>query len=238
MFGIKKWTIALAITVIFWVGYWCFLFPYYPSEPIQDVYPILFLDYDVMNEYGFSHFSINLKILFCLLFYCIYHFQLSVFSENTSYISMVCNHLSKKQLVRMIIKELLLDHMWYWIVGVFNYCLVTVVSTIVLQQLSFDATLFHSFCIYWFKYIFIICVILLVIRLLLFIEEKPQLMISGYIVFMILFILDFLLDTRFISYVSSLNLQIIYLLIVGGIGMVIGVIAVYRFINSKEYFYD
>ena len=239
MFKINRNKICLYITIIFWLGYLLFLLPYSNGDEYAKIAGLQFMNYDVYEQYNFDRFSIGHIVLYFFMFYMIYHNQITVLLENNSYMSMVFNRFDRRKIFLMTLKETLSDHLIYIIVGILNFIIIDSFNNLmIIGQININITGIVLLSLYFIKYIYYIFLITFLLRCMLFMMNKSESIIYGYIGFIGLYLLDYLINTNFITLSNSINEEIIWLTIMVLLGSVIMIIVSNIFFKSKEFYND
>lgn len=99
MAGLNKKKVIISIVLFFSFAYFFFWLPL--KFDVSFIYGtnIIFLNFSVFETYNLETFNIKYLTLFFLFFYLVYHQQISVINENTSFISMYMNKKVRKKLL-------------------------------------------------------------------------------------------------------------------------------------------
>lgn len=193
----------LKISIFFIGSYIIYFLPYFKEVEYLELLNILFLNYKEFSDYGLSKINIMYSVLFIILFYILYHGQLSGIQENSSFMSIVLYKMGKKTASLWIIKETLYSTIQLYIVVVSIILLIHVSSS----SLSLKFLQESSILLLWMylsKYFMFLFGMVASVRLASIIRSLPVNIVAPYILFFSLFIIDFSLETSFITKSSSL----------------------------------
>ncbi|MEG0176594.1 hypothetical protein [Anaerorhabdus sp.] len=239
MAGLNRKLLVIKVATIFLIGYFLFLLPQHVDIPYIDSYHLQFLNYDIYAQFGYFKGSMSFIVLFILLFYFIYHSQISVLSENTSYLSMVFTRFKRKEIIYAVLKDSLIDNGIAYITGICCVILLDIISNfIVYRMIMFSLIEYVMFSIYYFKIIIYIYVITSGLRLMTFVKNTGRYTIYGYIGFIVALMLDLFLNTRFIGMSCSASQTIIWCLVDSLLSLFILYRVIRKFLKEKEFYYD
>lgn len=213
-----------------------FLIPNYNNQS-EDLFHILFLDFDILTKYGISRFNIEFLVINFLLFFYFLNAQISDLLENTSFLSMTSHKQKKNKLINTILKETLLDNIAYMIISLFSILgLCLIMDHLYLNQISLTLTSVLNLTVFLVKYFMYLCIEVVCLKLYALIHSINHEEILPYIVLVMSLLMDYYLGTAFFSITAHYSTMLIYLAIVFVIGcMVIGML-IYQIYYTKELF--
>lgn len=240
MAGLKKRKIIISVSLLFTISILIVLLPIYQDGCYIALMDILFLNFDKFSIYQLDKFNPQILIMFILIFFVIYHQQISNINENTSFLSMELHKKQKWEIFFGIVIESLKDNLLIYIVGVATILLLTIsLDFIVLSQFTFISEQLIKILIYFLKFETFITSMTIIIRILNIIKTSYYYTIVSYFIFVLLLMIDYIFGTSFITISNTIINELLYSLIMVIGNLVIGMI-LYRVICSdrKELFND
>ena len=240
MAGLKKRKLIISVSLIFTLSILIVLLPIYQDGCYIALMDILFLNFDKFSIYQLDKFNPQILIMFILIFFVIYHQQISNINENTSFLSMELHKKQKREIIFGIMIESFKDNLLIYIVGVATILLLTIsLDFIVLSQFTFISEQLIKILIYFLKFETFITSMTIIIRILNIIKTSYYYTIVSYFIFILLLMIDYVFGTSFITISNTIINELLYSLIMLIGNLVIGVI-LYRVICSdrKELFND
>lgn len=213
-----------------------FLIPIYQNQS-EDLFHILFLDFDVLAKYGFSRFNIEFLVINFLLFFYFVNTQISDLLENTSFLSMVCHKQKKNKLITIILKETLLDNVSYMLISLITILgLCFIIDVLYIKQISLTLTSalnLTAFLVKYFMYLWIEVVCLKLSALIHVINHEE---ILPYVILVASLLTDHYLETSFFSITVHYSTMLFYLGIIFVIGCIVIGKLIYQIYYAKELF--
>lgn len=240
MAGLKKRKLIVSVSLIFTISILIVLLPIYQDGCYIALMDILFLNFDKFSIYQLDKFNPQILIMFILIFFVIYHQQISNINENTSFLSMELHKKQKREIIFCIMIESFKDNLLIYIVGVATILLLTIsLDFIVLSQFTFISEQLIKILIYFLKFETFITSMTIIIRILNIIKTSYYYTIVSYFIFVLLLMIDYVFGTSFITISNTIIDELLYSLIMLIGNLVIGMI-LYRVICSdrKELFND
>ena len=240
MAGLKKRKLIISVSLIFTISILIVLLPIYQDGCYIALMDILFLNFDKFSIYQLDKFNPQILIMFILIFFVIYHQQISNINENTSFLSMELHKKQKREIIFGIMIESFKDNLLIYIVGVATILLLTIsLDFIVLSQFTFISEQLIKILIYFLKFETFITSMTIIIRILNIIKTSYYYTIVSYFIFVLLLMIDYVFGTSFITISNTIIDELLYSLIMVIGNLVIGMI-LYRVICSdrKELFND
>lgn len=240
MAGLKKRKIIISVSLIFTISILIVLLPIYQDGCYIALMDILFLNFDKFSIYQLEKFNPQILIMFILIFFVIYHQQISNINENTSFLSMGLHKKQKKEIIFDIVTESFKDNLLIYLVGIATILILTFsLDFIVSSQFTITSEQLVKILIYFFKFEVFVASMTIIIRILNMIKTSYYYTIVSYLIFVFLLMIDYVFDTSFITISNTVFNELLYSLIMLIGNLVIGMI-LYRVICSdrKELFND
>lgn len=194
-------------------------------------------DFELYPMYSLNQFDIPIISANCLLFFFFLHNQLSNLLENTSYLSMFSHKKRKKDLIKNIFKETLIDQCIYFLTT-----FLTIIGLAIIIDHFFGNTmtltpsmigLLGLFLLKYFTWIFIEVICL---KLYASIHPISHEEVVPYLTFFSTMIIDFYLGTSFYNFVGSSISILKYECTILSLGIFLIGLLIYKILYSKELF--
>jgi len=238
MAGLKKRKLIITISIFFIVVYWIILYPLLRDIDNIDLFKlvdILFLNFSEFAFFNLNKFNPQFLILFVFMFYIMYHQQISVVSENTSFLSMVIHKRQKYDIIKMIMLESMKDNFVIFSTSILSILITNTISNIIFGGISgFNIMQIIKTIIYLIRYLMCVFSMVSLVRIKELMKVGSYDLVIPYIIIIVFMMVDFVLGTSLITISSGLISEIIYLVIVLVISIIAFIITKNKVNNSKE----
>lgn len=239
MAGLRKRKIIISVSLLFIIAFLLVLLPIYQDGYSIRLTEVLFLNFDKFSIYQLNKFNPQMLIMFVLIFYIIYHQQISIINENTSFLSMELHKKQKKKIVFDIVIESIKDNLLIYFVGIVTILSLTLsFDFIVHSQFTIISNQLIKILIYFLKFEVFVASMIIIIRILNMIKASHYYIIISYLIFVFLLMFDYVFDTSFITISNTIFDELMYLAIMIIINLAIGITLYKHLYNGKELYND
>lgn len=239
MAGVRKRNVVVSVFIFFIISYVIFLFPIFTGMDFLHHLNILFLSFNEFEEMGLMKFNPQYLILFCLMFYLLYHQQLSIINENSSFLSMGIHKMKKNKIFASILIESGVDNLIIFVSSILSITIIYIGSTILLNnEFNYDINQIIKVVVYLVKFDFYLFTMIVLLRILNLIRMSNYYTLIPYLGVFVLIGIDFTFKTSLITIAKVWQSEIIFAGFMIGINLFILAILYFKIYRGKELYND
>lgn len=235
MAGLDKKKIIGSIYLFFVISYLLFLLPALNGIDYTKMLNVLFLNFSVFESFQLSKFNPQFIIVYTGLFYIVYHMQISVISENTSYMSMVLHKKKRTNIFQTSLRESGMDNLILLLTAMISIVLVNIIDHVIYRNGSaMDMMQMMKICFFLLKYMMYVLGMVLFIRVSGILKQSNYRIMLPYALFVFLLINDYVFGSSLITMAGTLETEMKFTLVMFVFMSSILIILYIRLKISKE----
>ena len=239
MAGVRKRNVIVSVFIFFIISYVIFLLPIFTGMDFLHHLNILFLSFNEFEEIGLVKFNPQYLILFCLMFYLLYHQQLSIINENSSFLSMGIHKMKKRKIFASILIESGVDNLIIFMSSVLSIAIIYIGSTILFNnEFNYDINQIIKVVVYLVKFDFYLFTMIVLLRILNLIKMSNYYTLMSYLGVFVLIGIDFTFKTSLITIAKVWQSELVFAGFMIGINLIILTILYFKIYRGKELYND